>query len=102
MAKIYPMGLIIAALLILVIPGILYNNFTSSGFNPSFALGNPITSVTTTCNAYPDVTCQNIYASGCQIKPAQCTLSGTSITILNHNSPFTPLLSWNVFGGFSQ
>lgn len=78
------MGLIFTSLLILTIPGIIYNNETASGLNPSFALN---------CPGYPDLTCQNSNPSGCQVVPSQCSLSGSSISILNQNSPFTPLLS---------
>ena len=92
-SRIYPMGLIFSAILLLVIPGLIFNVSVASGLNPQFNL---------TCSNNPgDYTCQNQYPSGCALDPASCTLNGTKISFLNQASPFTPLLSGNVFGGFS-
>lgn len=92
-SRIYPMGLIFAAIIMLVLPGFLLGIFTSSGLNPAFAL---------TCSNNPgDFTCQNSNPSGCQAVPASCTLSGTTISFLNQQSPWTSLLRGNLFGLFS-
>ena len=89
MARIYPMGLLFSAILTLTVTGMIYNNYTASGLAPTFGL---------TCPGYPDVTCQNSNPSGCQAQPSQCTLSGTSIQLLNQQSPFTSLIHGDVTG----
>jgi hypothetical protein len=80
------MGLIFTAILFLTIPGILFNNFNSSGLNPGFSL---------TCPGYPDVTCTNSAATGCQLDASSCTLQSNSISFLNQASPFTAIITGN-------
>lgn len=82
-SRLYPAGMIFSAIILLVLPGVIFNVFGASGLDPAFNLS---------CPGYPNVTCQNSYASGCQADPSQCTLQGTSISILNQNSPFTDLI----------
>ena len=87
------MSLIFASLFILSAPGLLYNNLSNTGLAPSQVL---------TCPGYPDVTCQGSVVAGCQLSSTYCTLSGQSVSFLNNNSPFTSLLTGNIFGLFTN
>lgn len=92
------MGLVFFSLLILVIPGVLFNNFSSSGLNPAFAL---------TCHGpylagqNVDPTCQNLNPVGCQLDAPSCSLNGTSIGFLNQASPWTEIVRGNYLGFLS-
>lgn len=100
------MGMIILALGILVLPGILYNQYTASGLIVS---NNPSSQPALVCpgsgSTYAntlDTTCQGAAVVGCQRAASQCTLNGSSIQFLNANSPFTKLIQGNVLGMFSN
>jgi hypothetical protein len=91
-SRIYPMGLIFSSILILVLPGVMFNNFSASGLSPAFSLS---------CGSYPDVTCQNGNVTGCQAVPGACTLQGSTISFLNQQSPWTDVLTGDVSGFIS-
>lgn len=89
-----PMIVAITAICFLTIPGLLYNNLNASGLEVAQVL---------VCNqpgAYLD-TCQGQVPTGCQAQPAQCTLNGSSFSLLNQASPFTQLFQGNIFGFFT-
>ena len=86
----------VGALILLVLPGALYNNYSNSNLvvsQGSFSL---------TCPGLPDTTCQGATATGCQVNAGVCTLSGNSISFLSGTSPFTALLTGNIGGLFSM
>jgi hypothetical protein len=88
------MLLMIAAIGILVIPGVFVNNLTTSGMT----LPDP----NLTCNGYPDLTCHGSVPVGCQAQPTQCNLqNATAFSFLNQASPFTFFFTGNLFGLFS-
>ena len=78
-------GLIVFGLALLIIPGVMYNNFTSSGFVNI----QPTTSCTQlNCPAYPTVNpCST--QSNCQLQVP---------SLINPNSPFTYLVDGNLLG----
>jgi hypothetical protein len=92
-----PIFPIIISLVILCGVGALYNNATASGLTVTPIL---------TCNQADGGagTCQNSDSNpnGCSLDPSQCSLSGTSISFLNINSPFTDLIDGNILGLFSN
>lgn len=93
--KLYPMALIILSLTILVLPGVLFNAFATTGFKSA----DPVL----TCPGWADVTCQGSVTEGCQAVPTQCSLNnGVTLAFLNQASPFTQVLSGNIFGLFSS
>lgn len=92
-SRVYGMGLIFTSIMLIGLPGILYSNFQASGLAGSFNLTCP--------NAYQgDFTCQNSEAVACQnaTYSSACSLSGTSISFLNDQSPFTDLITGNILG----
>jgi hypothetical protein len=89
------MALVIMALTILVLPGVIFNVYASDGFKSA----DPAL----TCPGGLDVTCQGSITEGCQAVASQCSLNnGLTISFLNQASPFTQLLSGNIFGLFSS
>lgn len=78
------------AVLILVLPGFLFNNLNASGLI-----------VPQTCNAQNatagDPNCVGNLPTGCQNVPAQCTLNGQSLQWLSASSPFTIILKGGIF-----
>lgn len=97
MARIYPMFLIIASLVLLVLPGVLFNTYGSVGFkttDPGLTCGGPYAP-----GQLIDVTCQGSVTEGCQAVANDCTLTTSpTLSFLNQNSPFTQLISGNIFG----
>lgn len=90
-----PLAPIVLSLLLIVGVGVLFNNSAASG------LGNPVTMACNQAGAPLD-TCQNSSSVGCQLDPAQCSLSGTSISFLSGNSPFTDVIQGNILGLFQN
>jgi hypothetical protein len=89
--RLYPMALIIMSLLILVLPGAIFNVYATDGFKSA----DPAL----TCPGGADVTCQGSITEGCQAVATQCSLNnGLTVSLLNQNSPFTALLSGNLGG----
>jgi hypothetical protein len=88
-------GYMLIAIALLIIPGMIFNNLHANALTP--AAGSSVT-----CPGYPDVTCQILYPSGCTANANYCTTSGQTISLLNQNSPFTSLLTFNVLGFFSS
>lgn len=82
----------ITALCTLVFIGLVVNNLTANALTP--------TSTAQTCSA-ATLTCTLTANVGCQAAAANCNLSGSSISFLNQNSPFTALIQGNVFGFFN-
>ncbi|MDE1824340.1 MAG: hypothetical protein KGH74_03505 [Candidatus Micrarchaeota archaeon] len=93
------MVLVSVALFLLVIPGLLYNNLNSTGITPAQVLTCPNTQLS---GGGVDVTCQGSVNAGCQASASYCSLSGSSFSFLNINSPFTALITGNVWGVFNQ
>ena len=94
--KINGAALMVGALILLVLPGVFYNNYVNSDLviqAGSFGL---------VCPGLPDTTCQSAIVTGCQASSAVCTLSGSSVSFLSGNSPFTFLLTGNIGGLFSS
>lgn len=88
-----PMMLIMIPILLLFGVGILYNNFTASGFSTT-----PASSSCTAlnCPAYDDTT-------GCNASPNPCGFSGsTTFSFLNPNSPFSLLVQGNFVGFYTD
>jgi hypothetical protein len=84
--------IMIIVLAVLIFPGVIVNNLTSSGLISS--------SSAMTCTDPGSPTCTLSANVGCQANPANCDLAGNSFSFLNANSPFTQLLSGNIFGFF--
>lgn len=76
-------------------PGILYNNLNNNGLVVS-------QSATLTCDQTGLLICQTSGSVGCQANSAFCNLSGSSISFLNGNSPFTALLNGQIFNLFNS
>lgn len=93
------MALLFLALLVLVVPGMIYNNLNNSGVVVAQTLtcGGPYSS-----GQLVDPTCQGSVNAGCQVSSAYCGLSGRTVSFLNINSPFTQLINGNIFGLFSS
>jgi len=87
MPSIRAASLMFAALGLLIVPGLLYNNLNNTGLTPNQTLS---------CPGYPDVTCQGSVLTGCQANVAYCNLSGQTISFLSICSPFTGILSGNL------
>lgn len=88
-----PMILIITAIVILIIPGVIYNNANAVGLAPS--------SVTQVCDQQTDQ-CYSTTPVGCQYDPSGCTFAvSQTFSLLSIGSPFTSLLTGNILGFFS-
>lgn len=83
--------LIMTGIILLCLPGIVFNNMVASGYDVTPSL---------VCPGYPDLTCQSNTPAACQDVSTQCQLSGTSVSFLNQKSPFTALFQGNIFGFF--
>ena len=86
----------VGALILLVLPGVFYNNYVNSDLVVHDA------SFTLNCPGLPDTTCQSSAATGCAAASSVCTLSGSSVSFLSGTSPFTALLTGNIGGLFSS
>lgn len=110
MARLNSTELIIISLMILTVPGILYNNLNASALtvSPSAAIAcstDPNYPICQYPSNVPILNPQGGTGAGCQntggVNTHICTLSGSSVSFLNGNSPFTQLLQGDVFGLFS-
>lgn len=93
-----PFFLIIGAVVMLCFPGIIFNNMQASGLTPSYSA---------TCPTYDTPSmpiCYNGNNAGCQLAANQCSLSPSSVSFgfLSTSSPFTNLLSGDIFGFFGS
>jgi hypothetical protein len=96
-----PMVIVVIAMMFLIIPGLLYNNFSASGLTPNQVLGTAGVCGTFGPGVPIDVTCQGTVNAGCQAASSQCTLNGVSISFLNQASPFTQIIQGNPFQLFN-
>jgi hypothetical protein len=96
MASLKSMSLIMISLLVLCIPGILYNNLNNNGLVVAQSTG-------LSCSTDAQTpTCQISGNVGCQASSANCQLAGSSISFFNSKSPFTQLIQGNLFALFTN
>jgi hypothetical protein len=94
----YGMDLVVISLIVVAVPGLIYNNFANSNLAEASAPD-------LTCPGYPNVTCQGSVNVGCQAtspNSTPCDLNGSSISFLNGQSPFTQVLQGNIFALFTD
>lgn len=84
----------IIGVILLALPGALYNNASNSGL---VLVGGTIGN----CDSTLDI-CSYTNNVACQAAAGNCALTGQTISFLNGNSPFTQLMQGNLFALFNN